>query len=115
MEKQALDLLETLSTKLGTTVDQMWAILLKQAPISATIDFIQYAMIGVAVWFFVKMVKKYWDDEMGDAKLFVVCATGMILGALSIVAFSSFPNSVTALLNPDYWALKQILSAVKAK
>lgn len=114
MEKQALDLLENLSAKLGTTVDQMWAILLKQAPISATIDFIQYAMIGIAVWVFAKMVKKYWG-EMGDNTLLVVWAIGAILVIISIVAFFSFPNSVTAILNPDYWALKQILSAVKAK
>ena len=48
MENTALKLLETLATKLGTTTEYVWSVLVKQAPISAITN-ASYLIIGIIV------------------------------------------------------------------
>jgi hypothetical protein len=45
--KELTELLGKLADKLGTTVEKLWSVLLKQAPISGTVDLLLCASLVV--------------------------------------------------------------------
>lgn len=123
--KELTLLLEKLAAKLGTTVEMLWGVLLKQAWISATTDLI--FCIGIIlgfVWCFRFVQRKTtpipetegryayadWDDE-GKVIAWVVIAIMAVIGGILLIA--GLENIVTGYLNPQYWALKEILSKCK--
>jgi len=106
--------LELLATKLGTTSEYLWGIMVKQAPISAMMNFIQYLLIiiGCIFWFkLTKIIKRKVDSKDLDSLNYVWIAIGwLILTALVVTAFFSFSNFFYALVHPEYWALDNILN-----
>ena len=118
--------LEQLANKLGTTVEKLWAVLLKQAPISGMVDFaicIGLVLIAVGCFRFVnkkttvpattqndQYPRAQWEEEAA-----VVCwiGIGVFLVIVLVVIICSIQDIVSAFLNPEYWALKQILEIVK--
>ena len=44
MDSQSAVVIQNLANKLGTTSEYLWAVLIKQAPISGTVDLILYAL-----------------------------------------------------------------------
>ncbi len=115
--KEIAPLLETLAKKLGTTAEYLWAVLVKQAFIASCIDILQYIILGVATYFFIKLTKKYW--LMGEEKrwdtiwLIIPGIAGVALLLIWIVAFIAIQNTITGFINPEYWALNKILDVVK--
>lgn len=125
--KELTELLGQLAAKLGTTVEKLWAVLLKQAPISGTIDFlICIGMVIFAAWAF-RFVKgkttkheikegtwsskeAEWEDE---GAFFSWVAVGAIIFLTIICVCSEAENITAAFFNPEYWALTKILSKVK--
>ena len=110
--EQMAKTLELLAAKLGTTTEYLWGVMLKQAPISAIMDFAQYLLLILAcVFWFVAVkiikvkVKSGWDERL---YLWVI-VTAALLVLLLIVAFFRFPTTFYALIHPEYWALDQIL------
>lgn len=106
--------LEALAAELGVTVEYLWAVLLKQAPISAAIDLAFVCFIVaccVAVFRCRKRIIDACDDNAGLAFL----STGgiVVLGILAIGSAFVAANLLTPLLHPEYWALKEVLSAVR--
>lgn len=116
MNDKAISLLQALAEKMGTTTQYLWSVLLKQAPISGITDLIQYAIIAVGAYL-------YWRWVASDKRDFSSGGDswpgGLILGALVAIfvgaAFFSFPHTVAAFINPEYWALDKVLSAVKSR
>lgn len=125
--KELTELLGQLAAKLGTTVEKLWAVLLKQAPISGAIDIlICVGMVFFSVWAF-RFVKgkttkrkksddKYeraeadWKDE---GAFFSWVAVGFIFLVTAICICASAEMAVAAFFNPEYWALTKILDKVK--
>ena len=115
--EQYLPLLEKLASKLGTSAEYLWTVLLKQAPISAFLDMVEYLIIAVvciiscklSIFTHKKISKGDWDDE-AYIPLGVVVIVAIMLAA---VAFFSFQGTVTKLINPEYWALKEVIKSVK--
>lgn len=107
----------TLANKLGVTVEHLWAVMIYQARITAIVD----AVIFTGCVLFVVLPGRYlwrrWQSEGADADDFilVIGSAAYAVGALFaiIMAVSAFSEMVTALFNPEYWALSQILSASK--
>jgi hypothetical protein len=100
----------------------LWGVLLKQAPIQAVSGAVVCVawIVGAALlWRFVKRKTTLPVDTdyepprpewQSDAA--VGCAWGLAIAVALIAAMVvavSFPAIVTALLNPEYWALSQIL------
>ena len=123
MDERTAHALVELAEKLGTTSEYLWAALLRQAPIAGLLNLIVSIMwVAGAVWWFRFVRKKTtepgllehgghqipeWDDGAGVA-----------LAWASVFAFSvivpnivgdSLPLIVAGLVNPEYWALRQIL------
>ena len=122
MDEKTLSALTALAQKLGTTAEYLWGVLLKQAPITGAIDLVvMAAWIAAAVWW-LRLVQRNtskptastenkcpraeWEDEGA------VFAWGSVVICWVLVGLCVGPklsSTAAALLNPEYWALKQIL------
>ena len=122
MNDEILKALTTLASKMGTTAEYLWGVLLRQAPITGAIDLaVMVAWVVMAV-FLIRLVRRKtttpaetdedrnpnaeWSDEAagfawGGAIIFALI-TALIVG-------SGLSSVTAALLNPEYWALRQIL------
>ena len=119
MNNETLVALEKLATKLGTTSEYLWSILLKQAPIDGCISiFVMLLMFVAAVILssVSKNLSKKLDEDFSYSKeevrnVVVVISVCMwifaIIGSLAI-----FPEAIIAIVNPEYWALSKILSSL---
>jgi len=113
---EALGLIEQLAVKLGTTADQMWAVLLGQAPINGIINIFQYVLIciGCFCWYRVTLnVHAKIQDSWAEENYMWVGAVWIILCVLVICMFFCLHDTITALINPEYWALDKILGTLK--
>ena len=122
MNKETQELLQKLAEKLGTTVEYLWQVLLKQAQIDAFTTLFQFfliALFGVVLFrLHKKFLKPLSDDRYSDnlySKYDEAIVWPMIIGLivfviLSICAFFSITDMVNGFLNPEYWALQRVLS-----
>lgn len=116
MNEQTIKLIEELSVKFGVGAEMLWASLLKQAPMSATIDLIVSAIfVAFSVAIFLAIVRFYksWK-EYENSDLFPIMVFMAFLG-LFFVIFTilgvgySLQTNIAAFINPEYWALKQLI------
>jgi len=114
MQAELLKRLDALATKVGTTGEHLWTVLVAQA----RIDAIQY-IIGAILVLLAAIVVAYigthiWKsaDGFNDGK-----AWGIFLWFAASIGFAAAAalatDSLTPLLNPEYWAFKEILRLVK--
>ena len=122
MNDKTLELLNRLADKFGTTVEHLWGVLVKQAVISAITELVMaVAMVALWLWVFrfvrAKTTKpkpteedRYphaeWREE-GALIAWLVTAVGLLIALIQV--YSAATTGITALLNPEYWALKQVL------
>ena len=114
---ETIKLLEVLAIKLGTTTDYLWNILLKQAPINFVVDCIQYLLIiiGCLFWYkaTMKLHKNFQEEGWDEVNYLWVGIIWGILIVLVLTMFFCLPDTIYSLVNPEYWALKKILTAIK--
>jgi hypothetical protein len=115
MNEQTQQLIEKLATKLGATAEHLWGVLVRQAPISSATAAIAICIYAaVMVWGYRLVREKTkdegdWNDHCGSIALpWIIWSVGMLF--LVIVLCSSLSNIVAGFVNPEYWALKEILS-----
>jgi len=113
MEKELVPFLEKLSEKLGTTAEHLWQILIKQAPIDGMIDILSF-ISSIAVSIILYFVHKYLEkiklyDEYEYVGILMICGA-IIMMLWFVISFIVALGSITAFLNPEYWAFNQILS-----
>ena len=122
MDDKTLSALTALAQKLGTTAEYLWGVLLKQAPITGAIDLaVMAAWIAAVVWWFRFVQRKtaeptataenkypsaQWVQEDAVLAWCSVALSGLLT---ALIVGTSLSSTVAALLNPEYWALKQIL------
>ena len=124
--KELTPFLEQLASRIGTTVEKLWTVLLKQAPISGMVDIVVcIGLIVVAAKCFRLVQQKttvpekteedqypcaQWDNE-GACGAWI--GMGILLIIIVTIIMFSVQNIAAAFLNPEYWALKEILNAYK--
>ena len=114
MDDRTFKILQELAANLDTTAEFLWGVLLRQAFISGIIDILQYCLIiGVSYAYYKWVVSEKRDFSTGGDSLPVAWVLGALLAVLLIIMFFAFPNTITNFANPDYSALKSILSAIK--
>lgn len=124
MNDQTITALDKLASQLGTTSEYLWGILLRQAPFSATVLLVQIILIFIAVYALYRLhVYFSTEDEDGRSLYYekqevlqfpmFICAC--ILGIFIIAAFLLFENILWGFFNPEYWALTEVVSALKAQ
>lgn len=122
IDDKTAELIKSLASKLGTTADHLWGVLVHQAPITATVDVLtSIAFIVVTVIWMRTVAKKTktppetvddrypraeWDD---DVAVFFSWLSVAILTVLCAVFVSvALQEAATALFNPEYWAMSQL-------
>ena len=79
--------------------------------------FVIYIVIIIAIVALYKLTKHAtkavkedgWDDIIFALIFFI----GLVLGAISVAYFFFIPEALSGFYNPEYWALKQIISNIK--
>jgi len=125
MNDKTQEALVAMAEKLGTTAEHLWSVLIKQAAITGTIHLvILAAWVWFAIWSY-RLVrrktkrpaatpeKQYphaeWDDDAGFIAWFV---WGLMAALMVTIAGCELTSTLSALLNPEYFALKPILSTL---
>lgn len=108
MNDETLKLIDKLADKLGTTAEKLFAIMVKQAPLSGAIQVLLFLiLVGIAVFLLWKAIKsKSWDIEPRCILGFV---SGVMLVALVITALCGADVVLASFFNPEYWAVKQFI------
>lgn len=123
MNEQTEKLIRELAEKLGTTVDHLWGVLIRQAGISGITNLIVCAAwAAMLVWGY-KLIRRKtavppktkenewphaeWDAGDGQALAWAIWGIATIITAL--VVGCNLEYIIGALANPEYWALKQIV------
>ena len=115
-------LLEKLAEKLGTTTEYLWGVLLKQAPITAATELVYLVLVilgGIVLYKVHKRLSKEVDGnnsiyyEAEELVIAPMVIAAIIWGVLFIICFFSIGTMVTGFLNPEYWALDEIMSLIK--
>lgn len=115
MNEKTVQLIEKLAQKLGTSSEFIWATLIKQAQISAMGGILFFVLFIVIVFMVTRLYNRkpeIFIDEYGDFTF------SGIITAVCIICFGLFScfvvfDAMTALFNPEYWALKTILNHIK--
>ena len=122
MNEQIQQALTELCTKLGTTVEHLWTVLIRQAYISGITNIVAITIwTTVCVWSFRFIQKKTtvpqktetdqypvadWHDE-GKGIAWIIWGLATILFLLTAGSWAS--DIIGSLFNAEYWALKQLL------
>lgn len=121
MNEQTEQLIRELADKLGTTAEHLWGVLIQQALITGIVDTVAMLVFGVIIvrlFIFVKAktteraetatsyARADWEDEQAVGAWL---GWGVLAFTFSLVLAGSASMTMAAFLNPEYWALKQIL------
>ena len=123
MDDKYRQLIEDMAAKLGTTAEHLWGVLVKQAPISGSVDLaVCIVMAASTAWWFRFAIRKTtrrpdnpdmylsqrseWDGALAfSAWISVVFSVTFSL----IFIAGSAQGIVSAFANPEYWALMRLL------
>lgn len=115
MNEQTQQIIGKLSDKLGTTAEHLWSVLVRQALISSATDAIALCIYAVVMVWGYRLVREKtkddgdWNDQRGSIALpWMIWGFGMLFLLIVLCFFLS--NIVAGFVNPEYWALKKILS-----
>lgn len=121
MDANTLQALAAIAEKLGTTAEYLRGVLIKQAPISGAIDLILLVALTIIFVFWLCLVMRKttlkqkneygqifaeWEDGLAAAAFLSVILLG---GFTMFLILSCLPTAITAFVNPEYWAFKQII------
>jgi ABC-type Fe3+ transport system permease subunit len=124
MNEEISKLIQQLAEKLGTTAEHLWAVLCRQAPISATVDAVLCIAAIAATWAAFRLVKRKTtpvktksvsgyerqDAEWEDEPAFLAWILWIVLAIIAVATVMISANGIAAgFVNPEYWALKQII------
>ena len=110
--REITELLEKLAEKLGTTVENLWPVLIKQAPISGAVDLMLLVALVVTSVITYRIAQKC-DDADEDVAVFAWILTGIIFFITAAFVLFGLKGIITALFHPEYWALSEILRQLK--
>lgn len=113
MNDKTIELINRMAEKLGTTAEHLWGVLVKQAVIGAYANITAWALACILCFAALALTQKkarydFTNDELTPSSIiFALCVMGAF-GLLVLAAFEGSSN-LTRIMNPEYWALTQIL------
>ncbi len=110
---QFAKLLEKLSEKLGTTVEQMYGVLIKQARIEV-IKLNMRMLYNTAVALFSALACRYgYINTDIHAEWWILVAFSILsIGACIYCIIENIGKSITCSKNPEYFALQEIFETI---
>jgi hypothetical protein len=117
MTDQIMEILRVLAEKFGTTTEFLWGIMVRQAYVVGISQIIAFVMAGLFVFSWnryvwsIRLPQKPEEDHGGDKTfgIMMVRLFGVVGACMWIMVFlCGLTDITTALVNPEYWALKQV-------
>lgn len=130
MNEQAMKALEELAKQFNTTGQYLWGILVHQALVSGVLSLVWVAIATVVTVKSIRTVKRAYSPATidgvqyntlqetfnEDGEVFVnIVIPALLIPIFFIVFCCALDNAITGLLNPEYWALDEMLSAIKGQ
>lgn len=114
LQSQVGRLLAELAEQLGVAVEVVWAALIRQA----YVEFVIWLLGGLlSIALVVELVKAHPRLERGEGEPsfqeVVFAIASVIVVAMVVITLGEAYDAITGLLNPEYWALKEIIGAFK--
>lgn len=111
--EQLEPLLRELAAQLGTTVEFLWGVLVKQAIVTAWRDLIfSIGYFPMSAWVSYKLWNLLESDEEDLMPIYAFVL--FIVFIFTIIIFTTVTYTIPErLINPEYWALQQILEQLK--
>ena len=109
-EQELLKRLDLLSSKLGVTAEGLWRILIAQARVKIIENCVAAGIcfcLAVACGFFARWLRKGGISEEAPFDLFAISVVATAV--FSIVGIYRLFACITPALNPQFWALKQLM------
>lgn len=100
-------IIKELSEKLGTTSEYLWGVLISQAPIYAASWFITSLSFAVLIFYGYRVVKNIASSD--DDMVFLWIIYAVVSCFVLVVVLMSMNEFISAIFNPEYWALNQLL------
>jgi hypothetical protein len=111
VNQETVKLIEQLAAKLGTTADHLWAVLVRQAGIEVWVSVVTIVILGAFSALWISTFSK-WDDWIDDGMGAVVMAGTIVSVVFLFIVGCEITELPTLLLNPEYWALKEVLDVL---
>lgn len=100
-------LIEQLAQKFSTTTEHLWGVLINQAAVSATISLIWLIICTAGIVIIYNFYKA--NNRKDDWENFPEFLFGISFGVYVIVVTALTSNIIIGYLNPEYWALNDLL------
>lgn len=128
MKPDIESILAAIAMNIGTTVEHLWGVLIKQSTISAISDFITCTLWIIGFVYLFKGVKKlinkrividkYGDEvikrDIDEAIVWIIWTCMIVVSLIMVISVTlSIENIINASFNPEYWALEKILSLIR--
>ena len=116
MNEKTEQLVRELAEKLGTTIEHLWSVLVRHAVIQSIVGLVIIAGLIIVGTLWTRFLLKSttsedprwpFDDEIPAILIWAITSLGWLV--IVIVVLEKLPVEITALMNPEYWALKQLL------
>ena len=115
--EQVIELLQQLAVKLGTTMENLWTVLLHEARVEGVMDLfysVLFLTLTVASGFLFYRALSH-EHNYEDKYIDVPPAVSGITCGIAFITFLVFLyHGVIELINPAYFALREILSALQS-
>lgn len=113
IQKEMLDRLDLLSSKLGVVAEGLWSVLVRQAQIEVSMGFVQLGLYALMAYLFVryfklvlhKTTKENWDDI---AWLPVIFAGLFVFFCVFVGGYCALESIVYGIGNPEYVAMQKL-------
>jgi len=111
-------LLQQLADKLGVTIDHLWTVMINQAKYDVLISSIQMLFMIAFIWTTIKLHLRFCKEpkegysiysEYDEAAWLPMMFAGITSMILLIFFLNGFNDFITAIFNPEYWALTRII------
>lgn len=118
MNDKMTEVLEQIAIKLGVTADHLWGVMIAQQRIDAVLSAGFVIFVCAFYWYYIRFARRAVESTKKKfIEAFVEPEVGVPVLILGIIGLSLFPpgliaidNAITAIINPEFGALKDLLN-----
>lgn len=110
--------IDQLAQSLNVASEHVYEALIKQAMVSGIASIVWAVLFLITIiGLIIGTIKVFkWNIEEDDGDMLI--PFGLLMAVMAIIPvlglLFNVENALTALLNPEYWAIKEVLSAIKS-
>jgi hypothetical protein len=117
--RPAAEVVDALAAKFGVAATHLWAVLTRQAYVEAG-EAVVLTLVVAAVWYGAFRLQRRYAAMEADRRadwlddwVFLLIVGGFALAVVTIVAVVALVNGLGYAVNPEFYAAKTVLDALK--